>query len=213
MFNAEESDSTTVCEWDFTKIADGDYGFGQVGPVESSDGNIILGHNDSQTWWNQWKGWNVKSGVLTHTNTEYSAVRNQLVMALKVNSNFKAGITYCLETDLEIVSHGEGYKIPKWLHVYYSPTLHNFSTVDSSEIPDGSMSIYRNGSYAEGTTFTTFPSEFSFTPDKDYSAGGYIMIRVGLSGVEPAVITISKAKIITTTASSNLNKQLFGVLR
>ena len=206
MFNAEESDSTTVCEWDFTKITDGDYGFGQVGPVESSDGNIILGHNDSQTWWNQWKGWNVKSGVLTHTNTEYSAVRNQLVMALKVNSNFKAGITYCLETDLEIVSHGEGYKIPKWLHVYYSPTLDNSSTLDSDEIADGSVSIYCNGSYAEGTTFTTFPSEFTFTPDTDYSAGGYIMIRVGLSGVEPAVITISKAKIVTTTASSTIFK-------
>ena len=209
LYSAEDASSSTVAEWDFTKIPDGDYGFDNAGPVISSDENIILGHNSSQTWWNQWKGWNVNSGVLNHTNTEYSSARNQLVMALKVDSNFKQGVTYTLETDLEIVSHGEGYKIPKWLSIYYSPTLHNGSTTDSDEIPDGSMSIFCNGSYAEGTTFTTFPSEFTFSPDKDYSAGGYIMIRVGMSGVEPAVIKISKAKIVTTTISSTVFKWNF----
>ena len=164
-----------------------------------TEGDVILGSKNA--YWNLSKYWNLNDGLMTFKSVNYSSERHAFILSLRLDNNLKAGNTYTLSTDMKI-------SVTKYFSnfcVYYSDTLPTAASEEatSGKAPTGSTVLYKNYQGEDNLIgLGKMPSNsFTFTPETDLSAGGYISVRFFLKGT---AATVTATEFILADISNNM---------
>ena len=192
---AADDNTAVYDEWDFTKIPNQNTS-GQTVPQPSSDGRIILGNVN--TYWNRNTTWDVANGNVEFNSVSATAEsKDNFSIGFKLDMDLKAGVTYNFVTDIKY-THISNEWAGKF-DFYYTPNKDNNYLGENflTNMPAGSVSL---GGYTKTGGFNSIPSTFTFTPETDLAAGGYLNIRYALwHSVNK--LTISEAKITSAPTS------------
>ena len=192
-----KSAESDVQSWDFTKFSNVEVAeMARFERQTSSDGKILIGLPE--------KGYNdpslsIKDGIVEMNCKNKNPVDNwwhYWLIQFKLDNDLKAGKTYSFITDLNITNTGA---LPTNFSFFYTryTNWEDYTNV-SGAAPNGENTVvYEHipGEFESKINYT-----FTFTPEADLKAGGYLAVRFNTRSAQ-FDSTISMAKITTAIPS------------
>ena len=192
--SASAESKSTVQKWDFTKFDNFTYEYaGKDGHAAcvSKDGNISLGMQSGQSWWNLGHSLTIENGSVTQTEKAYSNQAIEFVLNFKLTEDLIEGAEYTFTTNLCTKN------APVRPALFYTTAINNNPNWDSwtdVTVPDTAQSLYVATKDEYVTNFTA-----TFTATADMKKDGWLNLRYKTSNKD-TITTVSSAALVEKTA-------------